>query len=128
MLPSNSVGFNEDMNESGIIARTLPATGRSLSEWTQTRAGLASLPTGSQPVRVCARCEQRYVTVGMHAPRVFLRFTVSRSVRFFFASAQLFCIVHNVFSPRLLVGCGNSPPARCAECVFLSMNSTTSES
>lgn len=50
MLPSNSVGFNEDMNESGIIARTLPASGRSLSEWTQTRAGLASPQTGTQPV------------------------------------------------------------------------------
>lgn len=37
MLPSNSIGYNEDMNESGIIARTFPGSGRLKSEWTPTR-------------------------------------------------------------------------------------------
>lgn len=133
MLPSNSVGFNEDMNESGIIARTFPASGRSLSEWTQTRAGLASLQTGTQPACVCARCKQRHVTVGTHA-----FYCASRDVRpcgfffcLFFFSRQCANFVHNsqcVFTQLFYPRCGNSPTARCAACVFLTVNSTTPES
>lgn len=65
MLPSNSIGYNEDMNESGIIARTFPGSGRLKSEWTPTRRlGIdadqnAAVFTGSACV-----CEQCHVTVG----------------------------------------------------------------
>lgn len=79
MLPSNSVGFNEDMNESGVTARTFPASGRSLSEWTQTRAGLAPLQTANA---ACA-CMCATPCNSWHA-RMSLRFRPCVIILFYF--------------------------------------------